>query len=278
MFVLKDLKNKREGPRAPFSNKAHQILEQLVRTENPLAIYVQGRIYEGKGKNKLALEMYVKSTETSTNAYTGADVVKISLGDAWTAISRLRRRGNDIVGAEEALKKAAIDYDDSAAYLQLATKMTHPLSDEYEKYLLKAAVSDEPEAAGELGAFYFKKLRKSKTFVQKSSQPSSKDSYRPITMRIRKGQFKDQDEWELWSQAFEWLSIAAESQIASSQIYYAIMCRALQKPNVGLKWLDEASKSPRLVTSVAWLKEMWFSNELDLSDFDLDEILQNKDN
>lgn len=278
MLVLRDLKNKREGPRSPFFNKAYQTLEQLVRTENPSALYVQGRIYEGKGKNKLALEMYVKSTEISTDAYTGADVVKISLGDAWTAIGRLRRQGNDIVGAEEALKKAAIDYDDSAAYLQLATKMTDPSSDEYEKYLLKAAVSEEPEAAGELGAYYFKKLRKNGTFVRKSSQPSSKDSNRPITMRIRKGQFKDQDEWELWAHAFEWLSLAAESQIASSQIYYAIMCRALQKPNVGLIWLDEASKSPKLVTTIAWLKEMWFSNELDLSDFDLDEILQNKDN
>lgn len=216
--------------------------------------------------------MYVKSTEISTGVYAGANCIRISLGDAWTAISRLRMKGNNKVGAEEALKKAAIDYDDSAAYLYLATKMTDPSSDEHEEYLLRAAISAETEAARELGAYYFKKLQKSEAFNRKSSNPISVDSKRPLTMRVRKGQFKDADEWELWTQAFEWLGLASESKIASSQIYYAIMCRALQKPNMGLKWLDEASRVPKFAVTIAWLKEMWFSNELDLGDFDLEKI------
>lgn len=219
--------------------------------------------------------MYIKSTEISTDTY--ADVeVNIKLGDAWMAISRLRMQGNDLAGAEEAIKKAAFDCDDSAAYLYLATKMTDPSSDEYEEYLLQAAVSAETGAAGELGAHYFKKLQKSGAFVGKSAPPFYMDSSKPLTMRVRRGQIKDHDEWELWSQAFEWLSFASESKVASSQIYYAIMCRALQKPNVGLKWLDEASQTPELAMTIAWLKEMWFSEKLDLSDFDLGKILQNR--
>lgn len=268
--------SKREGaPKVQFLKKAFQIHEQLVRTENPAAMFLQGKIYERQGKNKLALDMYVKSTEVFTDEYAGADGIKISPGDAWMAISRLRMQANNKVEAEEALKKAAIDHDNPSAYLYLATKMTDPSSDEYEEYLLRAAISAEPEAAKELGAYYFKKLQKNGLFIRKSSHPVSMDSRRPITLRVRRGQFKNEDEWELWTQAFEWLSLASESKIASSQIYFAIMCRALRKPNVGLKWLDEASQSPKLATTIAWLKEMWFSNELDLSDFNLDEIPQN---
>lgn len=277
ILVQGSINSKREGsPKMQFFKRAHQIHEQLVRTENPAAMFLQGRIYERQGNNKLALDMYVKSTEVFTDAYAGADSVKIGPGDAWMAISRLRMQANNKVEAEEALKKAAIDHDDPAAYLYLATKMTDPSSDEYEEYLLRAAISAESEAVGELGAYYFKKLQKNGLFVRKSSHPVSIDSKRPITLRVRKGQFKDAGEWELWTQAFEWLSLGSESKIASSQVYFAIICRALQKPNVGLKWLDEALQSPQLATTIARLKEMWFSNELDLSDFNLDKIPQNK--
>lgn len=278
MLIQWDLKTKREGPRPAFTKKSLELLEQLVQSENPAALFLQGKLYERQGKNKLALELYVKSTEISTGAYSGVKAVPITLGDAWKAIGRLRMQGKDLVGAKDALKKAAIEYDDSSAYLDLATKMTDPSTDEYEEYLLQAAISGEAEAVGELGAHFFKKLQKRGAFIQNSSHLIHTDSNRRITIRPQKGFLKNQDEWELWSNAFEWLSLASESKIASCQIYYAIMCRALQKPNVGLKWLDEASKSPKLATTIAWLKEMWFSNELDLNDFNLDEIVQKNTN
>lgn len=279
LLVLLDVIRKREAPRISVLKgpikKAYQIFERLVRAENRVALFVQGRIYERQGNKERALEMYVKSTEISTDTYTGVEA-DIKLREAWMAISRLRMQGNDLAGAEEAIKKAAFDCDDPAAYLYLATKMTDPSSDEYEEYLLQAAVSAEMGAAGELGAYYFKKLQKSGAFIRKSSPPFYMDSSKPITMRVRRGQIKSHSEWELWSQAFEWLSFASEGKVASSQIYYAIMCRALQKPNVGLKWLDEASQTPKLAKTIAWLKRMWFSEELDLSDFDLGETLQNR--
>lgn len=235
-----------------------------------MALFLQGRIFELEGKKKRALEMYIKSTEIPTDTNASVEV-NIKLGDAWMAIGKLRMQGNDFAGAEEAIKKAAFDCDDSAAYLYLATKMTDPSSDEYEEYLVQAAISAETEAAGALGAHYFKKLQKSGAFVGKSTPPLNMDSSKPVTMHIRKGRIKDYSEWELWSEAFEWLSFASESKIASSQIYYAIMCRALQKPNVGLKWLDEASQTPTFAKPIARLKQNWFSEDLDLSTFDLGE-------
>ena len=278
MLVLADLKSKKERPKSLHLQRAYQVFERLIRAENPVAFYLQGKIHEREGKNKLALKLYTKSTEISADGYTGAETLDISIGDAWKAISRLRKQGNDMIGAKEAIKKAAIDYDDSEAYLHLATRFTDPSSDEYEQYLLKAAISAEMEAAGELGAYYFKKLRKTGAFNQNLVPPSLKDSTRPISLHIRIRQSKDQEEWELWTNTFEWLSVASESKIASSQIYYAIMLRALQKPNLGLLWLAEASQTAKLRTTVAWLKDKWFSNELDLSNFDLEEILQDNTN
>ncbi|MCJ1465624.1 hypothetical protein MMC07_004243 [Pseudocyphellaria aurata] len=278
MLIQWDLKTRREGPRPAFTKKAFELLEKLVQSENPAAVFLQGKLYEREGKNKLALKMYVKSTEISTGAYSGVKALPITLGDAWKAIGRLRMQGKDLVGAKDALKKAAIDHDDPSAYLDLATKMTDPSTDEYEEYLLKAAISGKAEAFGELGAHFFKKLQKSGAFSQKTSHSIHTDSNKRITIRPQKGLLKDQDEWELWSNAFEWLSLASESKIASCQIYYAIICRALQKPNVGLEWLDEASQSSKLATTIARLKETWFSNELDLNNFNLDEIVQKKTN
>ena len=275
LLVQLDVIRNREAPRHSVIQghikKAYQILERLVRAENRVALFTQGIIYQRQGNKKRALEMYIKSTEISTGTHTRVEP-NIKLGDAWMAIGRLRMQGNDLAGAEEAIKKAEFDCDDAAAYLYLATKMTDPSSDEYEEYLVQAAVSAEMGAAGELGAHYFKKLQKSGAFIGKSSPPFYMDSSKPITMRVRRGQIKDHSEWELWSQAFEWLSFASEGKIASSQIYYAIMCRALQKPNVGLKWLDEASQNPKLAKTIAWLKRMWFSEELDLSGFDLSDF------
>lgn len=280
LLVQEDLKRKgvREEKIGQVMKRAYEVLGKLVRTENPAALFLTGRKYERQGKTKLALEMYLKSTEITAGVYTGADSVNISHGDAWTAIGKLRMQGNDKIGAKQAIRKAALEYDDSAAYLYLATKLTDPSSDKYVRYLLKAAISEETQAAGELGAFYFKKLQKSGSFIRKSSHPTDMDSNKPVTLRVGRGQFKDQDEWELWTQAFEWLSLASERKIASSQVYYAIMCRALSKPNVGLQWLEEASQSPKLATTIIRLKEMWFSEDLDLSDFNLEKVLQNKDN
>lgn len=198
-------------------------LRRLADSGNAPALFLQVLETEFEGKFKVALEMNLQSTHVAYENGTESELVNIRLTDAWRAIYRVRKRLGDNQGAKAALERAAFECDDALAYLNLANDLSDPTTSEHELYLLKAASFGILEAIEKLGSYYKDKLQdKLKDLLPES-----------------------QVEWVEKSKAFEWLSIGASAGIPSSQIHFAALLKSIHRPNETLKWLAEASKSPR---------------------------------
>lgn len=245
----------------------------LVSAKNPTALFLQGRIHEHDGHENLALESYEKSATVSGDGHSGAEALVITLGEVWRAIGLLRKNRKDPVGTEKAFKKAALEFDDSLSYFYLATEFTDSSSGQYEDYLFHAASGGESEAIELLGSYYFKKVQKSGYFSYlKPSAQASKDS--------RAGNDRESQNMNNSINGIpndlvllmEWLQVGTEIENPSSHVYHGILHRASEEHELGLECLSRASRFPKWKNTIAWLEKMWYSNDVDISNLNIEEL------
>lgn len=249
-------------------------LRSLVDEENPVAMYLQGQIYETEGDTPHALKIYEAGTSKHGEMAMGDNyALSHSLGDMWKAMSRLKRKTGDYVGAETAMRTCALQYDNPSAYYHLAKTYTSLASDDYESYLLKAAVSGELRAAHELGVLYLRQVRE--IFLTSLGPATSPGFENPESLGAPRlpqnhdlSSFPPNIASEKRRQAMEWLSIGAESDNPASQVHLAVLLREVGKSDEGLRWLEKASSSDNWAKAIFWLRELWDQNtyiEIDAS-------------
>jgi tetratricopeptide (TPR) repeat protein len=134
-------------------------LKVLAKTNNnPAAMVLLGRIYEGQKKDDAALEMYrraavAEAPEAPSRISTTSNSERDFAGDALLREGLLQHRRNHRAAALTALRKAALEHRNASAYYQLA-KLEGPDAETYEPYLLKAAELGIPDVSHDLGMFY----------------------------------------------------------------------------------------------------------------------------
>ena len=229
-------------------------LQSLVSARNPVALYLQGRIYESQGKKTRALEAFVESTKVSSDPSLseGAGNMCINLANPLKAVARLSVQKGDLEAAKEALKKAAFEYDDPLAYVWLALRFSDSSSNQSEIYLLKAASSGNAKAIQYLGKLYYQQLQNRE--FPRSGETASEDSpaailedlltdepgnsddplpfhEAPLFNTVTKDQ-KDTATFgiELWASAYEWLSLGAEINIPASKARLASLLKQVGQP------------------------------------------------
>ncbi|KAG0647466.1 hypothetical protein D0Z07_6890 [Hyphodiscus hymeniophilus] len=180
-----------------------QRLAILAKQQDPDAMLLYGQVLEQRGKEDEALKWFREAAES------GPDFV--GLGEAIIAQSRILLRRNDEVGAETMLRKAALELDEPRAYFMLG-KLQARGSVEQELYLMKAASSGIPEAAGELGVLEVHKvIARSRALV---NQPQPNGAMPP-------------DKLQDFAIAREWLEIGAASGDRHSMLNLATFLKSV---------------------------------------------------
>ena len=241
-------------------------LQTLVNKGNLKATYLAGQIHESEGKFSHALKIYGEAASSHGNASSGESSIDNSLGDIWKAISRLKANAGDHIGARAAMETCALEYDDPWAYYELAKLYTLPFSENYATYMLKAAVSGEPEAAYELGVYYHQQCRgdvlnSSDNVLTKPADALEKPSEQRVVER-RSTTPVSPTKPEKGTQARDWLAIAAESDVLISQLYLAILLHGAGKFQEATEWLDRASTSKQWTPAISWIQSMWDREEI----------------
>lgn len=248
--------------RSPDLAGPQRHLGTLADEGNPSAMYLAGQISEYEGKFAHAIKRYEKAMESVGGAPEGIKAPNNILGDIWKAMSRAKAFAGDHNGAEAAIRTCALQLDDPVAYYELAKTFTPPSSQDYEVYMLKAAASGEPKAAHELGVLYHKQSQGG-TLTSRNSISSGqiKNTATPKGKNVVNGQgsalLSPKMVLEKSTQAREWLTIGAESDIPISQLYLAVLLRAAGKPNEGLEWLARTPGSTNWNPAISWLRSMW---------------------
>ncbi len=225
-------------------------------------MYLAGQILVSEHNYRRALDIYEMATSSPDDAPGGKSAYLHSLGDIWKAISRLKIKLGDQVGAQAAIRTCALQYDDPVAYHELAKAYTPRWSKDYEDYMLKAAASGNTKAAHELGVLYYKQSRgRISTSPGNISSGNTKTLEDLREQNINKGHgtvsLPPKMSLEKATQAREWLAIGAESGIPMSQLYLAILLRAVGKSDEALEWLKKVSSSKRWTPAILWLRSMW---------------------
>lgn len=255
-----------------------QRLSTLAKTDNNAsAMILLAQILESQGKIDKAVTYYEQITNDKGKADRSAAEVEGTVAQAWLALGRIRSSNEDLQGAEAALKKAALEYDDPTAYFYLA-RFCDPKSNEYLLYNLKAASSGVREAAHNLGDFYLQQSKRdqqtSSVLKTKSedttSEPSETTSLQPvrsseISQDLLPQKSQGLDLQEKRTLAREWFNIAAYAGFAPSQVNLALLLRADGSFDEGMTWLKHAERHPDFVVEVDRLKESWWKKDLDLT-------------
>lgn len=278
-FLLCEGALRYHGGVVPVAQRQH-LKEMVSEHKNCAAMYMQGQIYEAEKRDSVALEMYLRSLDNAGDGYDGSKDFKITLGNVWMGIYRVKKRGKDKEGARVAIRKAALEYDDPTAYFLLAKEFTPESSSEYEEYMTKAAASGEMEAVDALGIYYFKQAQE--TGSSSSSTASPVDQARNLvgdtgtvspasegaaSAEKRKGQ----------DLAREWFMVGAEANIPSSQVHLAVILRHEGKLSEGLDWLNKASEAKSWTKTVTWFKGFWESNTVDFMQLDMENLRLSQD-
>ncbi|KAL8952172.1 MAG: hypothetical protein Q9222_001899 [Ikaeria aurantiellina] len=273
--------------RKPDVLAARMWVQQRAAAGEFMPIIAEGKILEHEGKPLEALHLYQKGTDKHIAHLKGRSLASWMAeyhgehGDVCKALARLRAKLGDHIGAEEAIKEAALLYDDPAAFYILAIEFTAPDSKEYETYLLKAASSDEPKAAHELGLLYFNQTRQGtslwtpNTGKPISARKSKDHTLESLPVNPREQQLSPEDISNKRADALEWFSIGAESGITASQIYFAILLREADRAEEGLEWLCAAATSDNAADwaeAIEYLKKNWRLSDLDLALLDIDSL------
>ncbi|MCJ1223464.1 hypothetical protein MMC12_000105 [Toensbergia leucococca] len=219
-------------------------LAGFAEAKDPEALILECQVCESEGKPKLALKLYKEVTEIQTRTGDNTKALDRSIAEAWKSISRLQIQAGHLTSAKVAIEKGALQYDDPLAYYYLAKFFEDSSSDDYLNHMLKAAASGVPQAANEIGMYYYKQM-------QTQKQEDSVDN-------------------RLLAQ--EWFAVGAECDIESSQVYLAILLRRAGKLADGLRWLEKVSHSKEWRSAIPWLKQVWGQTSFDLTKHDVETI------
>lgn len=243
-----------------------KLLKDLAHQGYPRAVFLQGQIFEQEGKLQEALQFYQEWTDIFAEARQSppfSDSMDTrDLANISKALARLQARFGDLTGAEEAIRDAALAYDDPAAYYYLAVDFTAPGSKDFETYLLRAASAGQAKAAHELGSLYVNRSRQG--IPPTSTNPVSSDKNAPATPRhptTPPTQTLPRDEiLSLRATAAEWFAVAAAAGLTASQIGLALLSRAAGRADEGFASLQSASQSKHAgewTEGIDYLKKIW---------------------
>ncbi|KAL8831292.1 MAG: hypothetical protein Q9191_000948 [Dirinaria sp. TL-2023a] len=251
---------------------------QLMEIENPRALLLQGQLYERRRNHRQAIHLYEKLLASDLEKRAETDN-KVEFGDAWVALGKLRLRvKNDLEGAERAISKAALEYDNPTAFSELAKAFTPPSSAEYESYMLKAAASGDAEAAHELGKLYFDQaqgkipsndLGSTKASTKATSGANGDETFE----KVGRLALSASTALEKRNLARQWFTISAESNITGSQVYLAVLLHSLGKFTEGWEWLKAASDSKDYKDwkkAVTFLSEKWTIDHFSFAGMDIE--------
>ncbi|KAL8980867.1 MAG: hypothetical protein Q9205_004172 [Flavoplaca limonia] len=278
--------------KGPGVAAARKVVRESALWQAPYAVYLEGKVLEYEGKLLEALQIYQTWSDSMTAYRKGPHFSRESVhtpehGDICKALARLRARLGDRVGAEEAIRDAALVYDDPAAFYLLAVEFATPGSKEAESFLLKAASSDQPKASHELGLLYFNesrqgvplttpKTRRTVKGDKSTEKPTDPSVAAPIEQQLLKTSMPDKR-----AEAMEWFHVAAESGITASQVYLAILLRDVGRSEEGLEWLQKAAKShdaDEWNEGVEYFKQMWRRSDQDPVFMDIESLRKSSKN
>lgn len=232
-----------QNHRHPDVTFARQHLADMAKARNPKALTLMGQIRESEGNLEKALKLYESTTRINSGTEGVAEGLDGTLADAWSGIARLKAIAGDWAGGKAALEKAALQYDDPSAYYGLAQQCISLTSPDWLNYMLKAAISGDAAAANKLGRYYLghtlgirQLAKRGKALVGPASSSRSSES---LTLAIA------------------WFTIGAESSVATSQLYLAILLRAQGKVQEGLDWLAKAGSDKQLNGAISHYEEYW---------------------
>ena len=263
IFLLMQEAVRHGSLRAPGVESVYKICFQpLVEKGLPRALYLEGQLCEAQGKNERALGLYQRliAGNAEKPASTEYDV---DYGAVWMAISKLRARKGDRTGVEEAIHTAAFQYDNPAAYYELAKVFTKSASSEHESFLLKAAASGEVKASHELGVLYFGQSQGQLPVDDRSAsnrQVTSRNSKTEEEALSPEGKpaMKSNVAAKKRNIARQWFALGADAGLTGSQVYLAALLHELGDFDEGRQWLEAASKSKE---SPTWSKVITFLGE-----------------
>ncbi|KAL9001452.1 MAG: hypothetical protein Q9169_000027 [Polycauliona sp. 2 TL-2023] len=287
-YLLNDaiLTGRHDGPGVAAARK---VVQEEVMTHLPTSIFLEGKLLEHEGKPLQALQLYQTCSDKEIQYRKDAKEGSVpswrigwtpEYGDICKALARIRAKLGDRTGAKEAIRDAALVYDDPAAYYYFATEFVEPGSQEFERFLLKAASSDQPKASHELGMFYLnqsrpgihlREPRDSEPALGKDPSSNTRISNKgPIKLDLSRKAILDKR-----AEALEWFNIAAESGITASQVYLALLLREAGRAEEGLIWLQAANKSDDAddwMEAVEYFKSTWRLSAPDPMQLDIESL------
>ncbi|KAL8690962.1 MAG: hypothetical protein Q9224_004282 [Gallowayella concinna] len=275
--------------KGPGVAAARKLIQDYAANGISSSVYLEGKMLEHEGNPLKALQLYQNWSDNHTEILEKSRARSASTpeaGDVCKALAILRAKLGDRKGAEEAIRNAALVYDDPLAYYHLAIEFTTPGSAEFETYLLKAASSDEPKASHELGIFYFNQSRQGISLDTPDLWKgiTDKNSFEDIRTISTPPVGQEQSEaarLEQRSEAMEWFNIAAESGITASQVYFALLLRDAGRAEEGHEWLQSATRSAdaeNWAEAVKYLKRIWRLSSPDPMRMDIESLRQSSTN
>lgn len=247
-------------------------LDQLVNDNVVEAVVLAARVNEVRGNSSKALSLFRRATTISSGPKSAADLPKASLSEAWMGIARIERDLGHASSASEAVRTAALEYDSSEAFYELALESEVEKPEEMVNHLLKAAISGVGNAAYKLGLWYSAQAddrEHSITNLSDVPQKSFPEAQRGVKIPRK------------YKVGHEWFSVAAESESCEWRAQAALhTARILLKS--GLVAESEyclesifAHKEikPKLVT---WLRENWTGSSFEPSTVEFEELIQGR--
>ena len=197
----------------------------LAKNHDPHAMALLGKVLIAQSKDKEALTWLRKATRPPTGnlEFDGA-------GEALVNEGRLLQKQNDMNGAEEVFRRAALELDEPSGYFYLSQLQT-PGSPQREEYLLKAASSGIIEACHNLGALELAKEEK-----KQEVKPGSKIDYR---------------------MAVEWFTLAAHDGFGLSMLNLATIYKSMGDEGKGTFWLEAAENIPDVFEQAQAVRSSW---------------------
>ena len=215
-----------------------------------------------EGRDEKAMELSEKVVNMERDNYTDLQGLESARGRSLAIIAAVKRKNKDSEGAKQALEKAALENDEPGAYLELALFHRYPSDPDYLPYLLKAAASDNSDAASILGGYYITQAwnlqlikRQYDIFVSRAKVPYSGLKYSLA---------------ELYRLSEEWLSVAVDRPGPvygnRSQVQLALLLRKRGEYEKGSALVGKAIESGDFGRCVGpWVIEHWTSEKDDVA-------------
>lgn len=217
-----------------------QNLGVLAKQEkNREAMVLLGQVLLSQQKESQALEWLRKATDHSADISAAEALSFESAGQALVDQGRILLGRKDREGARAAFRKASLELDEPSAYFYLS-RLEEPASQNQYVYLLKAASSGIPEACHNLGALELSKIN---SRLPNSSVQTLAD----------------------YGMAREWFQVAADDGFGLSMLNMALICKAVGKPDDGLKWIEKAETVPEVAEQARNMRNQWSSEEVMVS-------------